>query len=265
LSKRASRRAFLQAAGLLTAASLVGTPGRPGPSQASAGQRPAAGSLRIASALPLSFPHNYAPNLASWPSRALNAYDLVLAPAYAAAAFIARGAAGRQVGPKGRAHDPDGAYTVPFAYRVATVVRADRMAGAAWGRLWTTPGASWPDEQRLALGAALMHQGYSPNDRHPGRVAQAQADLLALRPAMSSLMTLGGADAGVALALLHPEEAARLPNLEEKALLLEYDWVIPAGARRAAAAAEFVAALTPALPPGLPGVRLIPLMPLLAA
>jgi len=233
LTSRISRRSFLQSAGLLAAAAGFARVfhGPAAPAAPHALQR--AGELRLASALPLPLAHVFASYLADWTDDQLDRFDLILAPAYAAAAFIARGRLARLSGPRGRAHDPDGAYTVPFTYRVGMPVSA----------------ASVPAEPRLALGAALMRRGYSPNDPHPGRVAQALADLADPR--------LGAA---FGVAVFDPAQAAHLAQPGGSMMLVEYDWVIPAGAARAAEAAAFVARMMPALPPALPGVRLMPLM-----
>lgn len=236
MTGQVSRRAFLQSAGLLaTAAGLARIALEPAPSGAPHAL-PRAGGLRLASALPLPLPHVFARHLADLTDDRLDRFDLILAPAYAAAALIACGRLARLAGPRGRAHDPDGAYTVPFAYRVGMPVSA----------------ASVPSDPRVALGAALMRRGYSPNDPHPGRVAQALADLADPRV---------GAAAGQ-LALLDPAQAAQLAQPGASMMLIEYDWVIPAGSARAAEAAGFVAGMTAALPPALTGVRLFPVMPL---
>jgi hypothetical protein len=197
----------------------------------------------------LSIPQLGLGQVTGWKDDRLDRFDLVLAPAYAAAAQIARGRLAHLAGPRGRAHDPDGAYTVPFAYRMAVPLSAEGRA-AEWADLGA---AGWPDEPRLALGAALLRRGCSPNDPHPGRVAQALADLADPRP---------GAANGAALALLDPAQAASRPRPEAGVILIEYDWIIPAGAAHGTEAAAFVAGLTPALPPAWPGVRLTPLMPL---
>jgi len=237
LTSRVSRRAFLSSAGALAAAAVLARL-IPSPTASAPATLPRAPGLRLASALPLPVPHVHSNYLAAWTDDRLDRFDLILAPAYAAAALIARGRLARLSGPRGRAHDPDGAYTVPFTYLVGVPESS----------------ASVPADPRVALGAALMRRGHSPNDPHPGRVAQALADL--------ANPWLGATSA---ISLLDPAQAARLAQPGASMMLIEYDWVIPAASARPAAAAAFVAALTPPLPPALPGVRLYPVMPLNAS
>jgi hypothetical protein len=251
-----SRRSFLRLAGLAAASAGLSRAWAAPPGEARA-------ALRIAAAVPVAAPHTLAPSLGGWTRRAVEAFDLLLAPAYLASALIAQGALARLPGPAGRAHDPDGAFTVPGAYRVGAL--AGGGAALGWEALWSRPEqAVWADEPRLALAAALAHRGYSPNDPHPGRLAQAHADLLALRPrrAADPLGALEAGAASLALALLEPAQAAALPLPAGRALLLEYDWIVPAASPRRAEAAAWARALPPVLPPALDGARLIPLMPL---
>lgn len=250
-----SRRSFLRLAGLTAAAAGFSRAWAAPPGEAPAG-------LRLAAAVPVAAPHALVPSLGGWTRRAVEAFDLLLAPAYLASALIAQGALARLPGPAGRAHDPDGAFTVPGAYRVGALAGAGAALG--WEALWASPEeAVWADEPRLALAAALARRGYSPNDPHPGRLAQAHADLLALRPrrAANPIGLVKAGAASLALALLEPRQAAALPLPAGRALLLEYDWIVPAGAPRRAEAVAWVRDLSPAAPPTLDGVRLIPLMP----
>jgi hypothetical protein len=174
------RRAFLKLGGALGLATAFALP--------------PASKVRIASAWPLPFPHRCFPNPDHLLAQDLSRFDLLVIPAYAAAELIQRGALCALPGSPGRAHDPEGTFTQPCHYDV----RALPLASA------------WPDHPRLVVGAALWARGYSPNDSHPGHLAQIEPDLL----------------------------ARRLPAREgAAALLIEYDWVIPLNANREAALA----------------------------
>lgn len=110
-------------------------------------------SLRLASALPLPFPHTRLAN----PDTALDPreWDALLIPAYRAAEWIQRGWLApltRCIAP-GRAHDPESAFTHPYRFH--------------WHRSLLD---NWP---RLTAALALQHSGYSPNDTHPGHLALA--------------------------------------------------------------------------------------------
>jgi hypothetical protein len=118
---------------------------------------------------------------------------------------------------------------------------------------------------RVAAGVALLRRGYSPNDTHPGHLALAAADLAQLSPRLSPAPLPSQPQPALVLAdpaSLGGAQGLRLPA--EGALLIEYDWVITAGAERAALARRFIASLPPATPwqPANASVRLIPLMPL---
>ena len=258
---RASRRSFLKfgaaaAAGVL-ALRLPQPLVTPGPL-----------SLNIKSALPL-------PGfgfLAS-PEQLVNgrfdAVDAALVPAYVAAQLIHKGWLQPLHGPPGRAHDPEGRFTLPYAFRVAALRFSSEPAAplmAAWADLWSAAGgAAWPAFGRVITGAALLRRGYSPNDSHPGHLAQAAQDLARLRgqsaPERFSAVTLVLADP----AEFGQANGLRLPA--EGTLLIEYDWVITAGPARADAARRFIDGLRPMaqnLRSDLP-MRLIPLMPLPAS
>jgi hypothetical protein len=202
-----SRRAFLKWSGVLAIGATQLT-------------FPHAGQLRIASTWPLTQPHQYLPNPDSLFNRDLTSFDLLLVPAYVAAELIQRGALQALSGSPGRAHDPEGAFT---QFHHSETIRLP-LASA------------WPDHPRLVVGAALWARGYSPNDSHPGHLAQIEKDVLARRlPARS----------------------------DTAALLIEYDWVIPQGARRDLSL-EFLRyqhSPTPAIPQSAQHPA-IPLMPL---
>lgn len=254
MSQPISRRAFLK----LSAASLAGwglTPTWTAPALP-----------RLASTWPVPFDHRFIPNPDSLLARPLLGTDLLLVPAYIAAGLIGRGWAQRLAGPLGRAHDPEGAYTVPYQYAVSAMVHP---IGAAPQDPWQA-GVVWPAFSRLLLGAALQRRGYSPNDSHAGHVAQAGRDLLALRPVLTGdpLAAVQAGAVPAALAAVPVHEAGALAVSDGLAatlppwgsVLVEYDWVLPVNAPDPDAARAFVATLAvPARPEGL---RLLPLAPL---
>ena len=202
----------------------------------------------------------------------LSAFDLLLVPAYAAAALIERGALLPLPGPAGRAHDPEGAFTLPYARMAAALLYRGGPPPAGLDDLWRHPAQTlWPDDARLVIGAALLRRGYSPNDTHPGRLALAQADLAEMRPRLAAdpAAALRAGRGRLAYALLDVSQLqAGGPFVPlDGGPLVEYDWVIPAGAQDPAAARHFLQAL-PLAGPALrakraqPGRRLIPLTPL---
>jgi spermidine/putrescine-binding protein len=122
-----------------------------------------------------------------------------------------------------------------------------------------------------------MRRGYSPNDTHPGHLAQIEKDLLDLRPRLLADPEAEVRQARAALALaLTPvgeklfngggENGAQWSLPAEGALLVEYDWVIPRRAQNGEAALRFLrqAAQTALVLPGAAGAtsRLVPLAPL---
>ena len=269
-----SRRAFLQLSAALGAALLQQT-ARPSTAPrrgfAHAQCAPTAGSLSIASTFPLPFPHRYFPDAERLLDHCLDAFDLLLVPAYAAVNLIRRGALQILPGVPGRPHDPDGAYTFPYLTALSALIYRGAPPSSL-DDLWARD-ALWPDSSRLVIGAALLRRGYPLNDSHPGHLAQVGEDLLRLRPRLvpdplaalhSGLASLAFTLIQVHMAEMHlplpprsstaasassvsaqaAEEAgsragAILPS--EGAALLEYDWVIPPGARNAEAALAFVA------------------------
>jgi spermidine/putrescine-binding protein len=257
MSEPISRRAFLK----LSGASLAGW-----------SLRPALATLAapvVAATLPLPFPHRYLPNPDTLLARLTAGVDLLLVPAHVAAGLIQQSRLLRLAGPGGRAHDPEGAYTVP--YRFALAALAHRV-GAAPDEPWQ-PSVAWPSFGRLLLGAALQRRGYSPNDPHAGHVAEAARDLLQRRPALAAdpLAVLLAGDAVAAFAPV-PVNANGEPELAEGlaamlppwgGVLLEYDWVVPVNAPDPEAARALVADLSSATAPTRPdGLRFPPLMPL---
>ncbi|MCC7361163.1 MAG: twin-arginine translocation signal domain-containing protein [Anaerolineales bacterium] len=256
--RRLNRRAFLKLGALAGVAAAVGLPDL---------------GLRIGSALPLA---GYAvTRFDAFPQRPPPGFDLLRVPAYLAAAYIRNDALLPLDGQRGRAHDPEGAFTQPARYLAGALLGAGPGAARRWQQLWTQPpGAAWPNNARLVLAAALLRRGYSPNDTHAGHLAQAETDLLlAGRPERlpdadrDLLAHLPAGPLIYALEALDGLDPAALPL--EGAPLIEYDWVIPADSLRPAEARAYVAAQ--ALPAGVVldspphgpfPARLIPLMPL---
>ena len=260
-----SRRAFLKvaasAAGLCCLSGFQLEPG-----------------LRIVSARPLPYAHRLLAD-PDTPPDAWPPADVLLLPAHAAARLIALGEAlnlgGEVAARPGRPHDPDGAFTVPHSTAFAALVsRGGSQAARSHGdaprslaELWQAD-AAWPHSVRLALGAALMRRGYSPNDTHPGRLAECERDLLRLRPRLAAdpaAAVRQGSGPALAWAegpLLAGGLSAALPL--EGALFSEYDWVIPRRTARAGRALEFLRAQPSAR--AVPGAwlraRAVPLAPL---
>ena len=234
----------------------------------------------IASNLPLPFPHRYFPDADAWLAHPqwdayLAVFDVWLVPAYAAATLIQRGAlralTGERFAAPGRAHDPDGAFTLPYAYAVSALLSGGagpQSLADLWRAEWQAD-AVWPDAVRLVMGAALLRRGYSPNDAHSGHLAEIEKDLCALRPRLAADPT-GEVRRGAASLALAPVTGlpARAPGLTtvlpvEGALLIEYDWVIPSRTPNATAALAFLRQA--AKPAGIGEsvtVRLAPLAPL---
>ena len=237
------------------------------------------GGLAVASTLPLPFPHRHFPDAETLLTRRLDAFDLLLVPAYAAVELICRNALRLIPGPPGRAHDPDGAYTIPYL----TAVSALLYRGApprSLDDLWRAD-ALWSDSSRLVIGAALLRRGYSPNDTHSGHLAQIEKDLLDLRPRLVP-DPAAGLRSGLGRFALAPVPAALdLPPVgavsegsggwgvmapPEGAVLIEYDWVIPLGANNSEAALSFIANLQSAIPGSQSAIRIphsaIPFIPI---
>ncbi len=250
--RRLNRRGFLKLSALAGLAAAVRLPD-PG--------------LRIATALPL--PGYPVTSFDAWPHRPPPGFDLLRLPVYLAAAYIRNGAVLPLAGAPGRAHDPEGAFTQPSRYLAGALLSAPPAAARRWAQLWTQPpGAAWPNSARLVLAVALLRRGYSPNDTHPGHLAQAEADLLAAghperlaAPDLDLLAEPPAAPLIYALAPLATVDPAALPLGGTP--LVEFDWVIPADAMQPAAARAYVAAQPlPESPLGPYPTRLIPLMPL---
>lgn len=228
---------------------------------------------QIASTLSLAYPHHYFADPDTLPPDAWPACDVLLLPAYAAARLIARGELRHlrgEVSPfLGRPHDPEGAYTLPHgvAFAVLAAPAAQAAAPRSLAELWQA-GAVWPDSARLALGAALMRRGYSPNDTHPGHLAQCERDLQALRPRLSPDPAAAVRQGAAALALTVAFGPALPGGLQaalpaEGALCSEYDWVIPRRATRVGAALAFLRGqMAAASHPAVWAARRVPLAPL---
>ncbi|MCC6191481.1 MAG: twin-arginine translocation signal domain-containing protein [Anaerolineales bacterium] len=237
-----SRRGFLKLSAVLGAglgwpAALVGT------------------RLRLGAAI--SWPGAETVDLRAWPAQPPAGFDLLLAPADAAAAYIRGGFLEMLKGPRGRAHDPDGAFTWPGAFQVG-VLRGRRLGRpASWAAVWDDAASGpWPRAARLVIGAALLRRGYSPNDTHPGHLAEVEADLLARAPRLAAEDAPGLAFGWAGLSTV---QAGDLPL--EGTPLVELDWVIPRGTADAEGARRFLALQQPAvLPGGWPSQRLVPLM-----
>lgn len=256
MTRPISRRSFLK----LSAAGLAGWGLRPGWS--------APPVPRLAATLRLPFPHRLVANPETLLAR-LPAADLLLVPAYIAAGLIRRGWLQPLAGPAGRAHDPEGAYTIPYRYAISAVVH---RAGDAPQEAWAE-GVTWPAFSRLVMGAALQRRGYSPNDAHAGHLTLAAQDVLSLRPALTAdpLAAVDSGSVSAAMALVpvsaegQPDVPAGLSAVPPRwgGVLVEYDWVLPAGAADSEGARAFVAGLAPAAPPVFAdGRRLPPLAPL---
>lgn len=255
-----SRRAFLK----LSAAGAVGWGFRPAWAAA-----PLAGP-RLAATLRVPFPHTYCADPDVLLARPPAGFDLLLVPAYIAAGLIQRALLQPLAGPPGRAHDPEGAYTVPYRLAVSAVVHP---AGAAPDNPWQAS-VAWPAHGRLVLGAALQRRGFSPNDTHAGHLAQAGADVWTLRPVLGTdplaALHAGAASAAFLPVPFSPEGdleldeglAATLPPWGR--VLIEYDWVLPAKAPDVEAALAFLSGLPPVLvaPSVLADWRPVPLAPL---
>src|SRR5579859_3563874 len=266
---RTTRRHFLKLGAAVVAAGLA-LPLAGWPASA-----PGSPALRIASALLLPG-YDYLASPERLVTSAPDRPDVALIPAHVAALLVRHGLLQPLPGPPGRAHDPDGHYSLPHAYRVAALSFPSETAApqqASWADLWTRR-AAWPASGRLIMGAALLRRGYSPNDSHPGHLAQAAADLERLRPRLAPAGTehFDGGQPGPrvpALVLADPAAIGQANGLRlpvEGTLLVEYDWVVLAGAERAALARRFVEQRPLAGVPRLDlPVRLIPLMPLPAA
>lgn len=256
-----TRRSFLR----LTAALGVAAHWKPPP------------GLAVASTLPLPFPHHYFPDADSLLARPLAAFDLLLVPAYAAADLARRGALRAMPGmarSPGRAHDPDGAFTVPYSAAISALAYRG-VPPSSLDDLWRRD-ALWPDSSRLVLGTALLRRGYPLNDAHPGHLAQVEKDLAQLRPRIVAdpLAGMRSGLAPLALALVPVSSAWPQPSAAGKearagvclplegSALVEYDWAIPLDAPQAEAALALVARLPPPAFDPPPQHRLVPLTPL---
>jgi hypothetical protein len=259
MRRRLHRRTFLQLSAALSSSALVFGNKLPRPAPL------------IASTLRVPFAHHFFPNAAALVAQGLTAFDLWLVPAYAAAELIRKEAVQHLTawsgigGSLSRAHDPDGAFTVPYAYRLSAILYRDDPPGSL-DDLWRAE-ALWPDCARLVIGAALLRRGYSLNDAHAGHLAHIEQDLIDLRPRFTSdpRAAFVSGRARFAFSLIPTHAVRTMPNVlvpSEGAALVEYDWVIPRDAPDAQVARDFiiraqgerldVAAVTPRLTPITP-------------
>ncbi|MCS6910396.1 MAG: hypothetical protein NZM11_07490 [Anaerolineales bacterium] len=229
-----SRRAFL-ALGLVAAATLTALP--------PATKARLKFGLRVAAALPTRLTRRVFADADALAAQA-ESFDLLLLPAYVAAGLIRAGQVQRLSGPPGRAHDPDGAFTVPHSLQfTALFYRGAAPEHISLDHLFQ-PGALWPNYPRLMIALALLRRGYLPNDEEPPHLLQVEDDLRHARPVLVTdpLRALQAGRGRVALGLL---DVGRLPGArlpEEGVLTLEYDWVIPRCSSDPAAAEAFVRA-----------------------
>lgn len=207
----------------------------------------------IAATQPLPYPHHYFPDADTLLAQPLGRFDLLLIPAYLAAELIRRDAL-RQLNndlptSTGRAHDPEGAFTLPHAYAIGGLAYRGTPPKSL-DDLWNAD-ALWPDSSRLVLGAALLRRGYPLNDTHAGHLAQIEKDLIRRRPRIVP-DPLAGLRSGILTLALAPilvsEGEADFGILPppEGAALIEYDWAIPAHTRHPQLALNFITQIQPA-------------------
>ncbi|MBL8045142.1 MAG: hypothetical protein JNL09_01300 [Anaerolineales bacterium] len=216
-----SRRTFFKVSAVLSALTLRF--GRP---------------LFVASALPLAGAHV---NLEADELVPLN-FDAALLPAYAAVNFIRQRYAHRLGGPPGRAHDPEGAFTIPSKMMIAAVAYTGaEPVQPLLEHIWTR-NALWPRFGRLALGVALLRHGYSPNTLNLNEVEAAAQALRELKPRfvpdVPRALEAGEGTVGLVL-----RDAARLPISglpAEARLMIEYDWVVPRTSTQPKTAEDFI-------------------------
>lgn len=216
-----SRRTFFKVSAVLSALTL--RLGRP---------------LTIAAALPLVGAHV---NIDADELEPLN-FDTALLPAYAAVHLIRQRHAQRLSGPPGRAHDPEGAFTVPSKMMIAAVAYAGvEPLQPLLEHVWA-PEALWPRFGRLALGVALVRHGYSPNTLNLNEVETAAQALRELKPRFVSDVPCA-LEAGAGAVGLVLRDAARLPIYglpAEARLMIEYDWLVPRTSLQPKAAEDYV-------------------------
>lgn len=257
--QRLNRRAFLKLSAAFGIAAQLRLPTQP----------------IIAATQPLPFPHHYFPNAESLLAQPLGLYDLLLVPAHLAAELIRRSAL-RPLDshlPKstGRAHDPEGAFTLPYAFAIGGLAYRGAPPKSL-DDLWNAD-ALWPDSSRLVIGAALLRRGYPLNDTHPGHLAQVEKDLIKRRPRIVS-DPLAGLRSGISTLALAPllvsageADFGILPP-PEGAALIEYDWALPAASRNPQLAFNFIAQtyhsslVTRHASLTMPHTSLVPLTPL---
>jgi hypothetical protein len=248
-----SRRAFLKTSAVIAGAFWV---------------RPAS-SLAIASTLPIGQPHDFHSDPDILLEQEWERYDLLLLPAYAAAGMIARGDAAALPGPAGRAHDPDGAFTIPARFTLTTLVYASAPPVSPRLDHILTAGLL-PDFMRLSLGALLLSLGSSPNETDPARLHRVLWALRNVAIAADPLAALRSGRGQVALTQMAAPWPAGVAS-PPAAILIVYDWVLPLAARRPLAARDFLSSVhtrvpgRPALPAGVKAFSLAPLPPVTLA
>jgi hypothetical protein len=226
---RLSRRTFLRISSMLALGGAGRLPRR----------------LVIASALPLPFPHTHSPNTFQFAHHLAQA-DAALVPAYLAAELIQAGALRPLNGPPNRAHDPEGAFTVPHTSLRSALIYRHAPQTPSLDDLFS-PGALWPADPRLVLGAALRRRGYPLNDAHPGHLKQIEHDLRRAHPRfVDEPATALREDAGsVALTLVNVNDAGRAHLPTEGGFSLEYDWVIPRASSQPESAERLIRLISP--------------------
>lgn len=172
-------------------------------------------------------------------------YDLVVPTAYAVTALIQTGLLARlslryldnlaNISPvfRGRAHDPENAYTVPWQWGMTGIAwRSDLVADApkSWS-VFLGPSLAGKmtmlDDQRDVLGAFLRYRGHSINSVDPAELAEAKRDAIAAKANLKAYLSApvkGQLIAGdVRLAQLWNGDAAQARR-EQPALA----WMLPA-------------------------------------
>lgn len=193
------------------------------------------------------------------PDDALATHDLLLVPAYLAAEWIQRRALAPLASPPGRAHDPEGAFTIPHVYTLTTVIPPTQPLYP----LWHTS-TLWPSDPRVLIGLAFLRRGYLPNDPHPGHIAQIERDVLALRPQLARGQLSASATMYRVQQSAESQKALQRPPFGT--LFVEYDWVIPSGGRHSALARAYAQVNAQLTRPNITGAwPLAPLSPVIRA
>lgn len=159
--------------------------------------------------------------------------------------------------------DPGNHYSVPFSWGTAGILaRTDLLAAppTAWADLWDAEVCGrvgiWRGQTREAISLALKMLGYSANSEDPAQLAEAQEQLLALRPCVQIIEEFHVADlaeplrqANYVIGLGYAYEAVQIRELgipaqyimpQEGALLWSDSMVIPWSSRRRAEAEALI-------------------------